>query len=292
MCDTTIALDGTAYTGSCPASGCDFAFELAPTVTSEAGIACPYDDWNFWPETNFLPTSDYPYTFLAFTSKTPGGVTNRLWAGYTEFAGGTPSWTPVVDDSARKYYGAATYKAGLLEWSMDFYIPYLTYVYDNGDYCSYYPWHSGYTYKSYGGAYYQDETLDFSTYGYDLWSFVATDSTTYVTVDTTDSKTAFDPWMFLMDDSSCTVGAADDAFECTYPPPKYACPSYPLPTTKGSTYEVMVLPYSTHLSSLGDYRISIDSSADPSLTLVKDDVPTRGDWHVTVSGTANIPKGP
>src|SRR4029453_14095242 len=122
-------------------------------------------------------------------------VTNRLWAGYTEVSGGTPSWDQVVDDGPYMNPGSPTTKPGLLEWSL-YFDQYVSYVYDNGDYCSYYRWHSSYpySYKNYGGAYYQDETLDFSTYGYDLWRFVATDSTTYVTVDTTDSKTTFDPW--------------------------------------------------------------------------------------------------
>ena len=51
----------------------------------------------------------------------------------------------------------------------------------------------------------------------------------------------------------------------------------------------MVGPRFEHYDTLGDYELFIDASADPSLTLIKDDVPSRGDWHFTVAGTARIP---
>jgi hypothetical protein len=231
--------------------------------------------------------------FLGFASAAPGGATNVLLTGYSASSGGSPSWSPVVSDAGSSR-GSAAYASGTLEWSMDFdsYVSvsyrYFTTV------CSYYFFSSyafpyGIVGKSFGGAYSQTETIDFDTYGYDLWSFVATDATTYITVDTTDPTTAFDSQMLLIDDTGCLVGRADDTFLCTYAPPWHACPSYELATTKGATYEVMVGPRFEHYATLGDYQLFIDASADPSLTLIKDDVPTRGDWHFTVEGTANIP---
>ena len=41
LCDTTIALTGTAYSGLCP--DCDFTFGVFGTVTAEAGTDCKYD---------------------------------------------------------------------------------------------------------------------------------------------------------------------------------------------------------------------------------------------------------
>src|SRR4029434_8002213 len=110
MCQTTIALDGTPYSGTC--TSCDFEFALTPTITAEKGIAGNDDDWT--PRYNCLPSDSIPYTYLGFATKTSGGLDNALFSGYARYAGGTVSFggSPVVYDTSS--YGSATYKSGIL----------------------------------------------------------------------------------------------------------------------------------------------------------------------------------
>jgi hypothetical protein len=67
-----------------------------------------------------------------------------------------------------------------------------------------------------------------------------------------------------------------------------------LPTVKGDTYKVLVHSWTDYASGAtdGDYKLSIDSSADPGLTLEHDDIPTSGNWTITADGTVHLPKGP
>jgi hypothetical protein len=261
-------------------------FALDTKVTAELGKKCDYE--RFSPDFTFLPTTSLPYTYLGFAITTDGGASNVLFVGATSTAGGLvdDDWNPVVGGPA-SYYGYADYKAPLLSWSLDYY--YYGHFYDspNTYYCSPYYW-TGYG-KAYGGAYYADETLNMLSRGYDLWSFTAVDYYTDISVDTTNAKTAFDPYMTVMDSSSCILGRADDAFPCTYPPPAYSCPSFHLATTKGTEYLILVQPLSSRYDAVGDYRLLLDTIADPTLTLVSDDVPTMDISHLRVEGWANIP---
>src|SRR5215203_2599049 len=66
LCDSTIELAGTPFTGYCPAHLCDFAFEVDGVVTAESGTSCDYDDYAKL--ATYLPTPDYEKRFLAFSS--------------------------------------------------------------------------------------------------------------------------------------------------------------------------------------------------------------------------------
>jgi hypothetical protein len=287
LCETTIAIDGTPYTGAC--SSCDFVFALDTTITSETGIGCSYDEWS--PKYTFLADTTTPYVYLGFDGKTPSGLLDAILVGYARYAGATPSFNRITPDS---FYGAyADYTKGLLEWTWDFtrYIPPTapSTVYPT---CGPMPFAPDYTFKNYGGAYYVTDTVTFETaFGYDLWSFVATDAFTYITLDTTDTATAFDAAFVVYDDTGCPIIESDDQFECTYPPPLWKCASYPLATTVGDTYKVLVHSWDVHASGAteGDYKLSLDASSDPGLTLEKDNVPTAGEWTIKVEGMANIP---
>ncbi len=208
-----------------------------------------------------------------------------LFLGTTYTAGGSVGWDAMVGGSA-SYLGSAEYKPPLLSWSLEYY--YYRYLgAPVTTYCGYYYWTSFGT--NYGGAYYELETVNNLSYGYDLWSFTAVDTYTDITVDTTDPKTAFDPFMTVMDSTTCILGRADDAFACTYPPIDYSCPSIHLPTTKGTSYTILVEPIGSHWDIVGDYKLSLDTIADPSLTLVADDVPTADTQYLTVEGWVHIP---
>jgi hypothetical protein len=195
----------------------------------------------------------------------------------------------VVYDGSWPVEGEATYKAGVLEWYFN-YDTFVSQLY--ADWCSGFGVYApDFTYtKGYHGKYEVTGDVAFDTYAYDLWSFVATDTEAYITMDTADKDTAFDAAFVIIDDTGCPLIEVDDQFECTYPPPAWTCPAYNLSTTKGTTYQILVHSWADHYGSkAGDYTLSIQSKGDPGLTLVKDDVPTTGNWTISVEGTAHIP---
>jgi len=113
VCDTTIELHGTPFTGSCP--GCDYAYEVTGEITAEAGTACPYDDLTYY-ET-YMATAAFPSLFWAFADAgtSPYGVP-VVWIG-TTYTGGPsdPVWEPNVYEG--NTLGSVTsYGAGTVAW--------------------------------------------------------------------------------------------------------------------------------------------------------------------------------
>jgi hypothetical protein len=67
------------------------------------------------------------------------------------------------------------------------------------------------------------------------------------------------------------------------------CPSYRLPTDKGSAYQILVHARGNCSDSVGEYSLTLDTVADPSLTLTSSDMPYLDGRSVTAIGTATIP---
>ena len=124
---------------------------------------------------------------------------------------------------------------------------------------------------------------------YDRWSFyAASDGYAYVTVDTVADATKFDPDLVVTDSSSCILGNAYNTFTCSYSPITGSCASYLLPVSAGETYDAMVLTHAGCASSTGEYQLSIDLPADPSLTLIVDDKEAMEDVHIQITGNATL----
>src|SRR6185436_7403642 len=184
VCDTTIELTGTPYSGRCPS--CDFAFAVTGKVTAEAGTACDLNDYA--PAMTYLAGDVYENVYLAFSASTKDGYTNMLRAGFT-YPGkkNGPYWRTYVYDGGTD--GAATYGSHLLEWTIDYMQvgdKLATIEYCGGPYVG----DAGVA--NYGGAYVDYGTWkDCRTLPYDLWSFTARgDELTYISVDTTSATTA------------------------------------------------------------------------------------------------------
>jgi len=122
---------------------------------------------------------------------------------------------------------------------------------------------------------------------YDLWSIYSGSSTyAYITIDTVDPTTTFDPRLIIADSSGCRIGYTDDNTECTYAPTPWKCPSYKLPLSSKSTYYLYVLSMGTCGGTTGEYDILVDTDGgDPSLTLLSDDENTRA---TIITSTASI----
>jgi hypothetical protein len=260
-------------------------------VASEKGT-CDYE--NYSPTFTYLPSAPYPYSYLAYSSyyDRPGPpYGSYLWFGAASSTGGDVYWeSDIYSGLYVSSEGVATHSKGLLEWSLH------TFEYD-----SYYPIAAGaswtcFPYGGYGlsynsgGAYTQTSSIDCYGRHYDLWSFVGPE-TGYVdlSVDTVSATTTFDAHMILMDDAMCYMGQADDSFDCTYPPTHFGCPSYRLPTEKGSAYFVLVNAWGNCASPIGEYVLSIDAPRDPGLSIVNADAPYWDGRSVTAAGSAIVP---
>ena len=145
--------------------------------------------------------------------------------------------------------------------------------------------------SDYGGAYVEFGSWSrCETLPYDLWSFTArADELAYITVDTTSAATAVDTEIYVMDAASCYLGDADDSFECSYPPAEGSCPSYVLPVMPGDEYLILVHSFGHCESSTGEYKLTIDQTGNPALTLVASEQPYFAFQRIHVEGSANIP---
>jgi hypothetical protein len=125
LCDTQIALTGTPYTGSCP--DCAFAYQVFGEITSEKGSGC--DPTYLSTYESYLSDEIDADVWLAFSTKATVYedvvATDVLWRGtYPPYATEV-YWHPNVFDGSK--YGAATYDAGVLAWTIDYYAALLTY---------------------------------------------------------------------------------------------------------------------------------------------------------------------
>ena len=259
---------------------------MTAKVTSEKG-KCDYDLFSF--AQTYMPTSWAPNVYLGWTSYLYHG--QYLWIGYPGFSGATYWYS-------RAYYnpfygfgspeGEATYTKGLLDWSIHRFYYDSPYDLSGVSYCHAYAGTS--LGSSYYGAYVAKSSFDCFGRHYDLWSFYGVENGyAELSVDTLSPSTTFDPMMILMDSSTCYMGEADDSFECTYPPNNHECPSYRLPTTKGGAYYALVRTRGNCADPVGEYLLSINTVADPSLTLVNADQPYWDGRSITATGMATVP---
>ena len=281
-CETTIELAGTPYSGDCPS--CDFAFAVTGKVTAEEGTSCDYDAYP--PSATFLATSTIPNVYLAFSSSTTDGYANVLRAGFAYDSKKGPYWRSYVYDGGTD--GSATHSADLLEWTLEY-----TQFGDSLatiDSCGG-PYVGEAGTSDYGGAYVAyGEWSRCQTLPYDLWSFTARQNEiVYISVDTTSPTTAVDTQIYVMDAASCYLGDADDSFECSFSPERGSCPSYALPVVSGDEYLVLVHSFGGCASAMGEYKLAIEQTGDPSLTLVASEQPTFEFQRIHVEGSANIP---
>ena len=109
----------------------------------------------------------------------------------------------------------------------------------------------------------------------DVWSFEVTEGNTItVTVDTVGEDTAFDIWMYINDENSCTIGYADDNFDCTFTPLEYSCPSYEWEAASSGTYTVMIGSWDSCTGETAEYSLTV-GGADSEVGLEADDADAR-----------------
>ena len=277
VCDTTIALTGTPYAGSCPS--CDLAFETSGVVTAEAGTACDYAKYAVMG--SFVDKAVGFGRMLAFSASYHGLANNVLWSATSA---SPDAWYALAFDGSSTGY--ATFASGVLDWDLSYEegrgswpISFCGLTYYGGTDFTYHP-----------SKYAQKASMPCGAYTYyEHWSFTApADEYVYISVDTLDAKTAFDPAIWVTDDTTCYLGQSFGGLTCTYAT-SGGCPNYKLLVGKGQQYSVIVYDEAKCASSIADYKLAVAASGDPSLTLVADDAISDLGWHVEITGTAVVP---
>lgn len=289
VCNVTTSLASSqdlVYTGLCP--DCDFGFQIDASITADSSTAdCPY-----YYQLTFLPITYHTENFMGHFPTYYGYYGNY----YDVFSSGYgidyyyyyypgPYW------NFNFYYtgstaGTFSNNGGALSWSWDYVGSQSTdnYYY----YCDYVEDYEGAGVVNGGQSGEGDVPCDGSTV--DVWSFEGDGSDVAISVDTVASSSAFDIHMFVNDANECTMAAADDSFDCTYPPPEWQCPALEFPTTT-QTYTIIVASYgSCATEPTGSYVLNVKQDSDTNLTLVYDDATaeTGVPFEIHTSGSGTI----
>lgn len=292
-CDMTVDIVGTKYTGGC--NGCDFAFETDATLTDDQSTdQCDQVDYWSW----YYDGGMYiPWLMLHWDTYQSyyGSYTNVFRSGvaidYSAYGGGYyqgPYYATLHFDGTTSD-STFTRTGDDIEWTFaTSSLSYLgNYAYDCGI------GYGSYADSAYAGDFEMTDDVACDASSADVWTFTAVAGATYaITVDTVNSATAFDATFHINDPAGCYMVIADDSFDCTFPPPTYACPSFELASAEEGTYQVVVYENTYDTSecvdgTIGEYVIRVDAVEDPMLTLLQDDVATYAEkaTNVVLTGT-------
>jgi hypothetical protein len=260
ICDNEIAYTGTSFTGDC--YDCDWAFEVEGTVTS--GDA----DCGMYPLLSLVPDGGYYALYMAFSPEYHYSYYGYDYAWYNIFMTGYsydyygylypgPYWRIWAYDGG--YFDSTFTQVGN-EIAWDFsYIGYdydYTYTYYFFNYCDYVSW--SYADQAYDGEGGQSDLPCDGTVK-DVWSFEASaGDKVSVTVDTIAANSAADMAFYLNDPDDCTIAAADDNFDCTYPPTAYQCPSVKFTAETSGVHKVLVYTYGSCTGTKAGYELRVD----------------------------------
>jgi hypothetical protein len=293
-CDMTVDLTGTKYTGYC--DGCDFSFDVDGTRTDDQSTdeceQVPYYTWYH----DGGPIIPWLMVHWDTYQTDNGSYSNVLFSGYSaDYTADGGGYFPgpyfnVLHFDETTADTSFTRTGDDIEWTLNTTnMRYLSnYAYDCGSSVG------SYTSYAYAGDYEETEDVACDAASADVWTFQAVAGETYsITVDTVASATAFDPTFRVNEPGGCFFAYADDNFDCTFPPPTFACPSYVIENATEGEYQVVVFENTYDTSecvdgTIGEYVIRIDATEEPVLTLSADDAQTYSEVDISVAMTGTI----
>jgi hypothetical protein len=293
-CDATIDLVGSKYTGSCP--GCDFAFDIDPTITADNGT----EDCYLHPYFSYVESSVYVGLMMAHMDSYAGyyGTYNDVFAtgfgvdysayGFGYYPG--PYFFMMAYEG--NTLGTFTRTGDDIEWDW-YYAGYdseyeYMYIDDCGEYLDYDDFNDLVVATGEQGE------VDCKGEILDVWGVeLTTGQTVEISIDTADAGTAFDPLGWLNGPDDCTIAYNDDSFDCTYPPPSYQCPAFDHVATADGVHQIVVASYGSCAGSTAGYdlKVLVDGEA-ATLTLIADDADrytvTGSDYYYDIHGSGTI----
>lgn len=266
-CDADIALSGTPWSGDC--EGCDFAFEIDATPSDED---CEYPTILTWVDSavyknpmmvffsEFSETDEYGYTTEYTNLLRTGVAIDYSDYGYGYYPG--PYFGNVVADELD--VGSATWTAGdadgegTLEWTW-------TYSSDETErnYFNYCDAPGDPTENDNWDAVAGTSGLACSGEQVDVWEVdLAAGDLFLATVDTVAADTAFDPWFYINAPDTCLDAVVDDAFDCTFEPLDYQCPSMAFEVDEEGTYQIVVASYDSCTGDAAEYELNVATGVE------------------------------
>jgi hypothetical protein len=291
VCDTTATLVGApfdpGYTGTC--DDCTWSTSITSTVTADASTAdCPW-----FADRTFLDDGETYGLFLAAAADWDG-YANVLLSGWShrEIYGG------YTYDSPGPYYTLLAWDdAPYATWSLDGDSLAFDYAATGTSTVSEPAWfevcgavEDGAEVEVDGTSVDQDIACDGSTL--DVWALDLDGSPLSLRLDTVDSDTAADLWLWLNGPDGCVELVADDELDCTYAPSRFRCPGAVIEAPEAGAWQLVVA--STGEACSGEragYRL--ESSVQPTLQL--DDTPATTDrtfdWELSIGLTGTLGEG-
>jgi len=268
-CDVDATVSGTPYTGDC--FDCTFGFSMEGAVTRDGSSpACPDAPAAY----TYVQSGGYSDLTLLYWDEYYGYYNFAISQYYYYFEGyGTygPFYNYLGYDG--NPYGSASFdgSAFAVVQSWDYYYQY--YKLPTQNLCAApqsLPGDGSHGDVSGTGA------LTCTAWTlHDVWTFtVETPGPVTVTVDTVSDGSAFDPYMAVVDPSGCTISTSDDAFECTFPPPKWGCPSISFEATEAGTYAVDVTSYGDCAGTSANYAVYVSGGTGLVQTVDDEDFST------------------
>lgn len=230
VCDATISLTGTAYTGYC--FGCDWAFQVQGEIIRDDGTdACSLNPW-----LSLVPERETGTYYLGWFETYYYGYFEDLFiTTYTETPYEEPyTWYLFSYDGFE--HGSADYYDGTVTWNLSYgeeYFYYYGLFYQDCGSLSYSSSRSSYEGET------SSSTLDCEGHLHDLWSVdVERGDILSVTLDTVASETASSPYFYLNDPDGCTFLLGQENFRCSHR--TGWCPSASLEIETSGTYDIVV----------------------------------------------------
>ncbi|MFH1462825.1 MAG: hypothetical protein ABIO70_00355 [Pseudomonadota bacterium] len=267
VCDLTVDLEGTPTMAPC--DDCLLDLDVQAEVARDVGLSVCQPS----PLLTWLPSGAYRDLRLAWAPSAEvapwGAVSNALLAGYAlvdaGFEQAGPTWSAVVFDGHPS--ASATWQEGTLAWSYEEEV--FTVAPRALSVCSFV--HTSLATLALGGVYTAESGLDCAGEVMDVWSFEAQGQVD-LTVDTLSAGDSADLLLIVNDAATtCTLAVADDNFACSFPPLTGGCPAMRVELGAGGSYHAVVMSTGACTGDLVRYRLRLDATTDPGLTLAEDD---------------------
>jgi hypothetical protein len=300
ICDATIDFTGIPFSGACPT--CDFVFEVDSVLSRDDGT----DHCMYSPQLLYSPSNRYTApTLLGFAANGDAGyygmVGPSVFVGFTYLYEDGSTFTydphyPFLYEGGTFGYASVALEDDLLTWGISLskipgYGPLYFYPYDYipPAFCE---WDSG---SEASAPYAAGNT----TYGslpcgrnyIDTFQFLGTaGGTAYATVDTTGDVASIDPAMWVYSPDSCIEAFSDDNFPCAHG--THDCPAMSI-ATDAVVYTLVVASLSDCGTDAGaevGYRLDLDTSWDPDIIAIADDMVNRVTGEASLSASATLSK--
>jgi len=277
VCAKRVAVTGSPFTGEC--EGCDFAFTIEGTLTEDnSASGCYVPDYKLLVTDGTLHTMMLAHadTLDVDNWGTMSSYSDALFVSYyrEDTTGSTGPIVKVLSHAdAPDLERTVVIDEVSLTWGIEVEGAY------NGDdelldFCAS-DYSSSWADHTPTGAAVRTESMPCDGTKADIWTIdLDVAMSLDIAVDTVDLSTAFDPKFYVIGPDECVDYAADDNFECTFPPPSFECPAIAAELGAGR-HQIVVTAFPnkcTEGAEMGEYALLIGGETPVRPYLAENDI--------------------